>query len=81
MLTTYRIVFQLANRVKEIEINAATPLQALHKFKDMTPKIVFNNLSINEIKIDMEHKPYIKKNEPKLCCPCNLIFDKLLKAI
>ena len=66
MLTNYRIVYQLSNRVKEIRILAATPMQALKKFKEMMPTIIYKNLALKEV--DEVITPEIK--DTKKCFAC-----------
>jgi nicotinate-nucleotide pyrophosphorylase len=78
MSTKYRVVFQISNRIKEIEIEAASPMLAFRKFKELMPKIMFDNLSVNEIKVDIPDKFYTNKRE-KVCMPCNPIFNDILK--
>jgi hypothetical protein len=79
-MSTYRVVIQIANRVKEIPIEASTSLEAFKKFKELMPKIMFNNLSVKEITVDIPvPNPYIKKNEPRLCSPCEPTFNKIIK--
>ena len=73
-MTNYRIVYQLSYRTKTITIPACSPMEAFKKFKEMMPKIVYNNLSLNTIEVD---SPPVKKQDKHLCLPCSASFDKL----
>jgi hypothetical protein len=79
-MTVYRIVIQIANRIKTIPIEAASPLEAFKKFKELMPKIMFDNLAVKEITEDIPvPQPYVTKRELKLCYPCEKTFDKIIK--
>ena len=78
-MTNYKIVYQLSNRVKRITIPAHSPMEAFKKFKEMMPQIVYNNLSVRGVEVDIPVNEYVKKSEPDLCMPCSPNFDKIIK--
>ncbi len=57
-MTTYKVIYELSNRIKVVEITAHSPMEALHKFKAMMPKIVYKNLALKQI--DEVKEPEIK---------------------
>lgn len=66
-MTQYRLVYELSNRVREVEIWACSPLEAFKKFKEMMPEIVYKNLAVKNVD---EIKSKISKQQVKLCYPC-----------
>ena len=78
-MTNYKIVYQLSNRVKRITIPAHSPMEAFKKFKEMMPQIVYNNLSVRGVEVDIPVNEYVKKREPDLCIPCAPTFNKIIK--
>ena len=79
-MTNYTIFYELAHRVNKLTIPAHSPMEAFKKFKEMMPQIVYNNLSVKTVEVNIP-KDCVKKSEPKTCLPCAPAFDKLLKTI
>jgi len=71
-MTDYKIIYELSNRIITVIIQAHSPMEAFRKFKEMMPKVVYNNLSL--INVDPGK---VKKQEQDLCIPCVPAFDKL----
>jgi hypothetical protein len=69
-MTTYRIVYEIAHRVREINIDATSPMLALKKFKEIIPSIIYKNLSVHEIKTDEPINVYTKRWDKKYCFTC-----------
>src|SRR6478736_2136234 len=78
-MTNYTIIYQVGNRVKRITIPAHSPMEAFKKFKEMMPQIVYNNLSVKNVEVNIPIKDCVNKSEPKKCLPYAPDFDKLFK--
>jgi hypothetical protein len=73
-LTKYKIVYEIANRVKHEEIWAASPMLAFKKWKSMLPEIVLKNSSVHNIE---EIKEKTKNKTIKLCYPPELLIRQI----
>ncbi len=72
-MTDYKIIYELSNRIITVIISAHSPMEAFRKFKEMMPKVMYDNLSLNNIEAD----PGKVKKQEHVCLPCVPAFDKL----
>lgn len=75
-LTKYRVVYEISNRIRFIFIEAATPMLAFKKFKEMMPALIYKNLAVHDVEIELPKQKLIQKKVENTCFVCRYFTNK-----